>query len=36
LLIAPRIEWAQKVLRYQQLEDFHLVVDRDRFDDDMT
>ncbi len=33
--IAPRIEWAQKVLRYQQRGDFHLIDDRYRVDDDV-
>ena len=33
--IAPRIEWAQKVLRYQQRGDFHLIYDRYRVDDEV-
>ena len=33
--IAPRIEWAQKVLRYQQRGDFHLIDDRYRVDDEV-
>jgi hypothetical protein len=32
--IAPRIEWAQKVLRYQQRGDFHLIDARYCVDDD--
>ena len=33
--IAPRIEWARKVLRYQQRGDFHLIDDRYRVDDEV-
>jgi hypothetical protein len=33
--IAPRIEWAQKVLRYQQRGDFHLIDERYRVDDEV-